>query len=188
MEQFCIDHECDILYVPPPGEGTADNIRVDFSPKFNRKVIPELEYLIEQSWVKLKNELRDKLYNDDKFRIHSVSEMDNNEVLVEVGLTNYKEYVGTNLGADLKVFLERGIREFGNEKACLSDALGVGSVVMTADDSLLLVRRSFEVAEGQGLTDFPGGHAEPKAVYYVCLLLPFSLCECIASPYACFFI
>lgn len=164
MEQLCINHECNILYIPPPGEGTVNIVQVDFSPKFNRKVIPELEYLIEHNWHNLKKELGDKLYNDDKFRIHSVKETGGNKVIVEVGITNYKEYVGTNLGNDLEIFTERGTNDFNNKNACLSDALGVGSVLVTADDYLLFVRRSFEVAEGQGMTDFPGGHAEPKAL------------------------
>ena len=158
-----MNHGCDILYIPPPGEGTIDIVKVDFSSKFNRKVILELEYLIEQNWHNFKKELGDKLYNDDKFRIHSVRETNDNKVIVEVGITNYKEYVGTNLGKDLEIFTERGTNDFSNKKACLSDALGVGSVLVTADDYLLFLRRSFEVAEGQGMTDFPGGHAEPKA-------------------------
>ena len=167
MEEFCKNHECNILYSPQPGNGTVDKVQVDLSSKFDRKIIPELENLIEENWLELKKQLGDKLYNEDKFRIHSVKKTENDKVLVEVGITNYKEYVGTNLGKDLEVFLQHGLKEFSNKQACLSDALGVGSVVLTADDYLLLVRRSFEVAEGQGMTDFPGGHAEPKAWFFL---------------------
>ena len=164
MEELCAQHGCEILYAPP-FEGTADKLLVDFSPNFNRKIIADLEPLIEKNWLQLKKELGDKLYNDDKFRIHSVKETEDNIAVVEVGITDYKSYVGTNLGNDLNVFVARGMTDFSNKKACVSDALGVGSIVLTADNYLLLVRRSFEVAEGQGMTDFPGGHAEPKALY-----------------------
>lgn len=164
MEAFCEKHRCNILYSPSSGAGTVDKVQVELSSQFNRKMIPDLECLIEENWSTLKKELGDKLYNDEKFRINSVRQTGNDKVLIEVGITSYKEYVGTNLGKDLEVFKQHGMNEFNNQQACLSDALGVGSVVVTADDYLLLVRRSCEVAEGQGLIDFPGGHAEPKAL------------------------
>ena len=184
MEEFCSHHGCEILYVPPL-EGTADKIRVEFSPNFNRKIIADTEPLIEKNWLQLKKELGDKLYNDDKFRIHSIKETEGNIAVVEVGITDYKSYVGTNLGNDLNVFVARGMEDFGNKKACVSDALGVGSIVLTADNYLLLVRRSFEVAEGQGMTDFPGGHAEPKALYssLFTLLGHFILIEAALNSY-----
>ena len=184
MEEFCSHHGCEILYVPPL-EGTADKIRVEFSPNFNRKIIADIEPLIEKNWLQLKKELGDKLYNDDKFRIHSIKETEGNIAVVEVGITDYKSYVGTNMGNDLNVFVARGMEDFCNKKACVSDALGVGSIVLTADNYLLLVRRSFEVAEGQGMTDFPGGHAEPKALYssLFTLLGHFILIEAALNSY-----
>lgn len=141
-----------------------EKLTVDISSNFNRITIPELENLIEDNWKVLKQELGGLLYNDDKFRIHAVKQTEDNKPLIEVGLTNYKEYIGTNLGTNSDLFVQHGINEFNNAQACLSDALGVGSLVITADGYLLFVRRSFEVAEGQGMMDVPGGHAEPKVL------------------------
>lgn len=48
------------------------------------------------------------------------------------------------------------------EGAYLSQKLGVGAVVETADGFLLSLCRSSGVAEGQGMIDAPGGHPEPE--------------------------
>ncbi|CAN0381894.1 unnamed protein product, partial [Hapterophycus canaliculatus] len=50
------------------------------------------------------------------------------------------------------------------EGAYLSQKLGVGAVVETADGFLLSLCRSSGVAEGQGMMGAPGGHPEPKNI------------------------
>ena len=160
MEALCKDHCCCILFTCKQGGHNMELVDANSSVDFNRKVIPELEHLIDENWKDMKNQIK-ILYNADKFRIHSVKE-ENDRVIIDMGLTCYKEYIGTNLGKNLDTFHAKGVELFSNRQACLSDALGVGSMVVTADDYFLFVRRSFEVAEGRGMTDFPGGHAEPK--------------------------
>ncbi|XP_052269344.1 uridine diphosphate glucose pyrophosphatase NUDT22-like [Dreissena polymorpha] len=46
----------------------------------------------------------------------------------------------------------------------LSDALGVGAVVVTKDDHIVLLFRSKNCGEDVNLWDRPGGHCEPKVL------------------------
>lgn len=159
MEALCKDHCCCIMFTCKQGGCNMEFVHATSSVDFNRKVVPEIEHLIEENWQNMKNEI-EILYNAEKFRIHSVKEK-SDRVIIEMGLTCYKDYIGTNLGKNLDAFCVKGVELFNDRQACLSDALGVGSMVVTADGYFLFVRRSFEVAEGRGMTDFPGGHAEP---------------------------
>ena len=47
----------------------------------------------------------------------------------------------------------------------MSDALGVGAFLVTADRHVVLLRRALHLAEAPGLWDIPGGHPEPKACF-----------------------
>ena len=167
MEDYFLNHGCRILYNHAAESKTNNRIsfRAECSPDFNRKKAPHIEHLIEKNWTRFKQDLGDKLYNGRKFRINDVK-LIGDEVIVEVGLTDYKDHVGTNLGQDVSSFLEFGEASFGNKHACLSDALGVGSMLVTADNYFIFVERSLEVAEGKGKIDFPGGHAEPMVYFY----------------------
>ena len=47
----------------------------------------------------------------------------------------------------------------------MSDALGVGALVETADHQVVFLKRSENLAEEPGLWDIPGGHPEPQVCY-----------------------
>ena len=160
MDEYCKENTFFVLYGSKFGGCEMKNIEVACSEHFNRKPAPEIDYLIEDNWTKFLSEI-DKLYDAEKFRIHSVK-TENGRVLVEIGLTGYKDYIGTNLNEKLGVFEAYGMKAHGSKQACLSDCLGVGAMVITSDDHVMFVTRSHEVAEGRGLHDFPGGHAEPS--------------------------
>ncbi|KAM8910711.1 uridine diphosphate glucose pyrophosphatase NUDT22 isoform 2-T6 [Spinachia spinachia] len=83
---------------------------------------------------------------------------------LRLGLTCYKDYLGTNWSRRAAELRQRGEVEFGDPLALLAQPLGVGGVLCTDDGQVVLIRRSQRVAEAGGLLDIPGGHPEPKAV------------------------
>lgn len=83
---------------------------------------------------------------------------------LSLGLTCYKDYLGTNWSCKVAELRQRGEAEFGDPLALLAQPLGVGAVLCTADGKVVLIRRSQKVAEAGGLLDIPGGHPEPKVV------------------------
>ncbi|XP_066524348.1 uridine diphosphate glucose pyrophosphatase NUDT22 [Hoplias malabaricus] len=83
---------------------------------------------------------------------------------LQLGLTCYKDFLGTNWSQEAVSLQQRGEVEFGDTQALLAQPLGVGAVLVTSDGQVVLLRRSQKVAEAAGLLDIPGGHPEPKAV------------------------
>ncbi|XP_051277102.1 uridine diphosphate glucose pyrophosphatase NUDT22 [Dicentrarchus labrax] len=83
---------------------------------------------------------------------------------LRLGLTCYKDYLGTNWSCEVAELRRRGEVEFGDALALLAQPLGVGGVLCTDDSQVVLIRRSQRVAEAGGLLDIPGGHPEPKVV------------------------
>ncbi|XP_062331963.1 uridine diphosphate glucose pyrophosphatase NUDT22 [Osmerus eperlanus] len=83
---------------------------------------------------------------------------------LRLGLTCYKDFLGTNWSQKAGELRRRGETEFGDPLALLAQPLGVGGVLCTRDGQVVLIRRSQRVAEAGGLLDIPGGHPEPKAV------------------------
>lgn len=83
---------------------------------------------------------------------------------LRLGLTCYKDYLGTNWSCRVAELRQLGEVEFGDALALLAQPLGVGAVLCTDDGQVVLIRRSQRVAEAGGLLDIPGGHPEPKVV------------------------
>ncbi|XP_051506158.1 uridine diphosphate glucose pyrophosphatase NUDT22 [Myxocyprinus asiaticus] len=83
---------------------------------------------------------------------------------LQLGLTCYKDYLGTNWSGEAGNLQSRGQAESEDPQAFLAQPLGVGAVMATSDGEVVLLRRSQKVAEAAGLLDIPGGHPEPKMV------------------------
>ncbi|XP_054648113.1 uridine diphosphate glucose pyrophosphatase NUDT22 [Dunckerocampus dactyliophorus] len=83
---------------------------------------------------------------------------------LRVGLTSYKDYLGTNWSAQVAELRGRGKADFGSSDALLAQPLGVGAIMCTGDKQVVLIRRSQKVAEAGEKLDIPGGHPEPKLV------------------------
>ena len=84
------------------------------------------------------------------------------QLILRLGLTCYKDYLGTNWSSQAAELRCRGETEFRDPLALLAQPLGVGAVLCTQDGQVVLIRRSQKVAEAGGLLDIPGGHPEPK--------------------------
>ncbi|XP_013861103.1 uridine diphosphate glucose pyrophosphatase NUDT22 [Austrofundulus limnaeus] len=85
-------------------------------------------------------------------------------LVLRLGLTCYKDYLGTNWSCQVAELRRRGEEDFDEPLALLAQPLGVGAVLCTDDGQVVLIRRSQKVAEAGGLLDIPGGHPEPKVV------------------------
>lgn len=81
---------------------------------------------------------------------------------LQLGLTFYKDFLGTNWSHEAVKLQQRGRLEVGDPQALLAQPLGVGAVLLTSDGRVVMLRRSQRVAEAAGLLDIPGGHPEPK--------------------------
>ena len=144
--------------------GTNDSsVKISLSHDFDRRSCGEdFEDEIEKTWA-LRKQKNPFLFNGSKFRLHGVSLVESKPVTLFLGLTCYKDYICTNMNNNHWNFLsDYGNREYANERACYSDALGVGSIVETSDNKLVFIRRSNQVYEDPGHLDTPGGHAEPS--------------------------
>ena len=144
--------------------GTKDaSVTVLLSHDYDRKPSSEqFEAEIETTWA-FRKEKSPFLFNGSKFRLHGVSHEEGKPVTLHLGQTCYRDYVCTNMNNGHWGFLsDYGKREYANEHACFSDALGVGSIVETSDNKLVFIRRSHQVYEDPGHLDTPGGHAEPN--------------------------
>jgi len=147
--------------------GGAEDTKVAIllSHDYDRKPSSEeFEAEIERTWA-IRKDKNPFLFNGLKFRLYAVSHEEGKPVILHLGQTCYKDYVCTNMNNDHWGFLsDYGKREYANERACFSDALGVGSIVETSDNKLVFIRRSHQVYEDPGHLDTPGGHAEPSEV------------------------
>ncbi|CAK9031893.1 unnamed protein product [Durusdinium trenchii] len=153
------------LLISPKDLGTvqAEQVDLSFSVEHNRLEHPEDE--IESSWeaALAKNP---RLFNGSKFRLRRVSLVSSTcppVLTMELGLTSYKEYLGTNrLSAEKRKRFEDDGQKHGDKGAHFSNALGCEAVLCTSDQQMVLLRRSGAVGTHAGLYNGPSGHPEPK--------------------------
>lgn len=157
-----LDKDVEIMFSALPTSNiTRDKLRVRLSPEYNRKAMPEkLEGEIQKVWISRQKE-NPRLWNGTKFRIDEAHE-ENGCVTFDLGITCYKDFLGTNWSPKAKEILQLGTSDLQNSHAYMSDALGVGALVETCDHYAILLKRSDHCAEAVGLYDIPGGHPEPK--------------------------
>uniref|UniRef100_A0A3Q2ZM88 Nudix (nucleoside diphosphate linked moiety X)-type motif 22 n=1 Tax=Kryptolebias marmoratus TaxID=37003 RepID=A0A3Q2ZM88_KRYMA len=149
-------------------------VQVELSERFNRQTDLCLEHHIKEVWAERLSK-EPWLFNGAKFRLHSFclaplthphySQSSHESATCdgrELGLTCYKDYLGTNWSCQVAELRRRGEKELSDPLALLAQPLGVGAVLCTDDGQVVLIRRSQKVAEAGGLLDIPGGHPEPK--------------------------
>lgn len=144
---------------------SRENLEVSLSDDYNRKKLPpEFESNIEETWREKANK-NATLYNGTKFRLDSITgDEHSKKVVFNLGITCYKDFIGTNWSPNAKLYCSFGSSEHGNSQAYLSDALGVGALLETKDNFVVLLKRSLSCGEAPGLWDIPGGHPEPKVL------------------------
>ena len=158
-----VDRAVEIMFAAQATQTiTRNKLKVKLSASYNRRALPDaiMEAEIDKIWQRRMNE-NPKMWNGTKFRIDDVVE-ENGDVYFHLGITCYKDFIGTNWSPHAKDILQRGKSDFGNSHAYMSDALGVGALVETSDNHTILLKRSEHCGEAVGLYDIPGGHPEPK--------------------------
>ncbi|XP_026427823.1 nudix hydrolase 9-like [Papaver somniferum] len=149
---------------------SPSQVFVDFSSTHDR--IPHSDLNLEESILEIwdqRLQQKPSLFNGTKFRYggHAVHDMDDPNqhtvVSLNLGLTDYRTFVGTNLSSSWEKFL---VPSEDDSKRCqhTSNPLGNGAVVETADRNILVLQRSHNVGEFPGYFVFPGGHPEPGEV------------------------
>jgi hypothetical protein len=150
-----------IIYSPSSKPIQRKNAYVKMSKEFNRTVFTtHMENVVQVHWED-RVKANPKLFNGTKFRLHSVL-LSEDTFTFNLGITCYKDFLGTNWGPNARLLLEKGVKLGNNSQSFMSDALGVGSFLVSVDDKVILLRRSLDLAEAAGLWDIPGGHAEPE--------------------------
>ncbi len=116
---------------------------------------PIVEGVINSKWASMLQS-NPTLFSGAKFRLSAVKGQREGEggaaVTLQIGLTNYKEYVGTHCPDESAFALlrEEGRKRHDNPEIYLSLALGCQCLVITADDMMLFMRRSEKVATFKG--------------------------------------
>ncbi|XP_063873202.1 uridine diphosphate glucose pyrophosphatase NUDT22-like [Scylla paramamosain] len=135
-----------------------------FEPEnFARKTSKHIEDEIDAIW-KSKCAKNDRLYNASKFRLAGC-EMKQDNLVLHLGLTCYKDLCGTNLSENFSLLQAKGTKDFSNKQAYMSDVLGVGLLAITSDACLVVTRRAQWTGEYPGALDRPGGHPEPSHIF-----------------------
>ncbi|XP_022096977.1 nucleoside diphosphate-linked moiety X motif 22-like [Acanthaster planci] len=163
-----MDVEFTLDFVAPKFPGIPPSkLQVQLCKDYNRKLLPSNETNIDRIW-ELRRKNNPKLYNGSKFRFHTIKAgsfgEDSCSVTFCLGLTGYKDFIGTNWADNAAELSALGKKDFANSQAYMADALGVSAFVQTQDDLVIFIRRSASVGEAQGLWDIPGGHPEPSEV------------------------
>ena len=141
---------------------TEENVDVVLSKHYNRKHLSkETEENIDLIWQS-KTEVRPHLWNGTKFRLHKILQVVDGPIKLELGITDYKDFMGTNFAENSSELQSAGQKDFGNTGVYLANPLGVGGVVVSEDDKMIFILRSQMCGEATGLYDVPGGHPEPK--------------------------
>lgn len=139
-------------------------LHVNLSSKNNRRKLPdEQEQDIQTTWT-ARREHNPTLFNGTKFRLECLQEFEGDLLSLNLGVTCYKDFQGTNLSENALLLQSQGLCDHDNSQAYMSDAVGVGALVQTLDDHMVILFRSEKCGEDTGLWDRPGGHPEPKKI------------------------
>lgn len=163
-ESFCSKRRWKTLHV---GCSKESDVIVSFSSDFNRKPCPSIDAKTDEKWHQLVND-NPRLFNGQKFRLNAIKTK-STEILLEVGLTDYKTAMCTNHCEDQTILSNlqtHGLENYMDSHSCFADPIAVNVVVITSDDRMVLIRRADWVGEAKGLLDVPGGHAEPEVIIF----------------------
>lgn len=139
------------------------SVEISFGEQHSRKPHNE-DYRIEESW-NAALEINPRIFDGSKFRLQRLKWMEGGLVVtMELGLTGYKDYLGTNrLAEPQRLILEKdGQLEHSDRNVHLANALGCEAILVTCDRQVVMLRRSGAVATHGGLFNGPSGHPEPK--------------------------
>ena len=120
--QFLTDDLETVSYIKD-GRGVLEaGVRVEYDvEKFNMKETAETRTMIEQLWAE-RTRSNARIYNASKFRLAS-HRWAAGEVLLRVGLTDYKDHVGTNLSPRVHDYINISTEEDTQSEVCIRKLL-----------------------------------------------------------------
>lgn len=140
------------------------NIKVIKGKNLDLSKYPEIKKKIEKEWNKKKIKNR-KIFSNPIYRLSGYS-VKNDNLILELGLTNYKELVGTNYisfsDKNFFNFIKKvGLKE-GDPYKYFSMALSVGAVIETKDGYILITRRGERVESYKNVFHTIAGQTDPR--------------------------
>lgn len=152
--------------------GRCDIILNEGSPMARSNQDVDLFMRIEQVWSEKFKEAIQKgksLFAGPQYRLSSYGILEDGRIRLELGPTDYREFIGTNVEAGkdpeyMTALLQRGKERHNDEDAYFSNTLAVCSVVETSDGKIVVGLRSDKVAEYPRCWHTVGGH--PNPVHY----------------------
>ncbi|KAJ9448273.1 Nudix hydrolase 9 [Diplonema papillatum] len=140
----------------------ASKVTVVVGEEHNARTAGPLRDAVDAAWREKKAGCpRARLFNGLKFRLASCAARPGGGVTLRVGVTDYKDFIGTHY---LPASTLDGCIAGASHDSFMSHALGVESILVTADGYVCLLKRSDQVAEYPNFYCGPGGHAEPAKV------------------------
>ena len=140
------------------------NIKVIKGENLNLSKHPEIKKKIEKEWNKRKIKNK-KIFSNPIYRLSGYS-VKNDNLLLELGLTNYKELVGTNYISAYDRNFFNFIKKVGfkekNPYKYFSMALSVGTAIETKDGYILITRRSEKVESYKNTFHTIAGQTDPR--------------------------
>lgn len=111
----------------------------------------KIKKAVEEHWQTIEGP---HIYNGPLVRLDGF-QVKNGELILDLSRTDYASLMYSN------TFADRIVELLGSN--CLSRALGISAVLVTADDQIVLFKRSRSVGEYPGFLDIPGGHIDVPA-------------------------
>jgi hypothetical protein len=145
---------------------SLSDVHATMSKIYSRQTHPDpnIRQSIQLVWDKRKAK-NPTLFNGTKFRLASVDINQDGFPHLNMSITDYSAYLGTNWNKKLHQMYNGCAGDGqGIERCYLSDTLGVGGIVVTKDNYIVLIKRGENVAEYPAYLDIPGGHPEPSKV------------------------
>jgi len=155
---FIVD-ELELVSFLRDGRGALEE-EVDVDWDLNRFAMRENKDLreeIEKRWSEA-TAAQPRLWNQSKYRLAGYSLNSEGRPQLEVGLTDYKDHMGTNLSPEVDKWV-------GTDKQrwdYMSQCIGVGCWLVSSDQKVVLVETASWKGEQGCKVDRPGGHAEPE--------------------------
>lgn len=125
---------------------------------------------IEETWSAKFRDALEKgkiLFAGPQYRLSKYEILADGRMKLALGPTDYREFIGTNAEAGkdsvwLEELYSRGKTRYNDGNAFFSNALAICSVVITADEKIIIGLRSDKVAEYPRCWHTIGGHPDPK--------------------------
>jgi isopentenyldiphosphate isomerase len=133
----------------------------------NRDV--DLFLRIEKVWSEKSKETLQKgksLFAGPQYRLCAYHVLPDERIVLELGPTDYREFIGTNVEAGkdpgyMRTLVKRGLARYRDEDAFFSNTFAICSVVKTSDAKIVAGLRSDVVAEYPRCWHTVGGHPNP---------------------------